>query len=102
MVTLKVLGLKVSVRDGVLKMTRGSMVILKSIRCNNLYYLNGSTVTRKVVTSINSGDDSIRLWYIRLGYTGEKSLQALAKQGLLEGVKTCKLDFVNIALSERR
>jgi len=30
---------------------------------------------------------------MRLGHTGEKSLQAFAKQGLLKGVKTCKLDF---------
>ena len=29
--SLKVLGLEVSIRDGVLKMTRGSMVVLKSV-----------------------------------------------------------------------
>ena len=37
--TLKVLGLKVSIRDGVLKMVKGSMVVLKDVRRNNLYYL---------------------------------------------------------------
>ena len=36
---LKALGDEVSVRDGVLKMTRGSMVVLKDVRRNNLYYL---------------------------------------------------------------
>jgi len=35
---LKALGLKVSIRDGVLKMTRGSIVVLKDVRHNNLYY----------------------------------------------------------------
>ena len=30
---------------------------------------------------------------MRLGHTGEKSLQALAKQGLLKGARTCKLKF---------
>ena len=30
---------------------------------------------------------------MRLEHTGEKSLQALTKQGLLKGVRTCKLDF---------
>ena len=30
---------------------------------------------------------------MRLGYAGEKSLQALAKQRLLKAVKTCKLEF---------
>ena len=30
---------------------------------------------------------------MRLGHVGEKSLQILAKHGLLKGIKTCKLDF---------
>jgi len=30
---------------------------------------------------------------MRLRHTGEKSLQDLAKQGLLQGAKTCKLEF---------
>ena len=42
---LKALGHAISIRDGVLKITRGSMVVMKGIRCNNLYYLMGSTVT---------------------------------------------------------
>ena len=30
---------------------------------------------------------------MKFGHTGEKSLQALTKQGLLKGAKTCKLKF---------
>jgi len=30
---------------------------------------------------------------MRLGHAGEKSMQTLAKQGLLKGTKTCKLKF---------
>ena len=30
---------------------------------------------------------------MRLDHTGEKSMQALAKQGLLKGAMTCKLEF---------
>lgn len=30
---------------------------------------------------------------MRLGHTGDKSLQALTKLGLLKGAKTCKMDF---------
>ena len=32
---LKALGLEISVRYGVLMMTKGSMVVLKDVRCNN-------------------------------------------------------------------
>jgi len=53
---LKLLGLVVSIRDGILKMTKGSMVVMKGVRQNNLYYLKGITVTGQVETSIFSGD----------------------------------------------
>jgi len=53
---LEMLGLVVSIRDGVLKMTKGSMVVIKGVRQNNLYYLKGSTVTGQVETSISSDD----------------------------------------------
>ena len=46
----------VSVR-GVLKITRGSMEVMKGVRLNNLYYLMGSTVTGQVATSISSDGD---------------------------------------------
>ena len=58
---LKALGLRVSVRDGVLKMTRGSIVILQGVRLTNLYYLKGSMVTGKVTVFISSDDDCTRL-----------------------------------------
>ena len=58
---LETLGLVVSIKDGVLKMTKGSMVVLKVVRRNNLYYLKGSTVTGQVATSTDSDEDSTRL-----------------------------------------
>jgi len=35
----------------------GSMVVMKGVRWNNLYYLKGSTVIGQVETSISSDDD---------------------------------------------
>ena len=65
---LEALGLVVSIKEGVLKMTKGSMVVLKAVRRNNLYYLNGSTVTGQVAASTGSDEDLTRLWHIRLGH----------------------------------
>jgi len=76
---LKILGLELSIKDGVLRMIRGSMVVLKGVRHNNLYYLKGGTITGQVDISTNSDDDCTRLWHTRLGHEREKSLQALAK-----------------------
>ena len=39
---LEALGLVISVRDGVLKMIKSSMVVMKGVRRDNLYYLKGS------------------------------------------------------------
>jgi len=59
--TLKTLGLEVSIKDEILRMIKGSMVVLKGVRWNNLYYLKGSTVTGQVATSTDTDDDSTRL-----------------------------------------
>ena len=42
---LKTSDLVVSIREGVLKMSKGSMVVMKGVRWNNLYFLKGSIVT---------------------------------------------------------
>jgi len=52
-------GLRGTLGEGVLKMSSGSLVILKSIRCNNLYYLMSSKVTG-LASSGQLDGDSIR------------------------------------------
>ena len=71
---LKTLGLMVSILDGVLKMTKGSMVVMKGVRRKNLYYLKDSTVIGHVKTSISSDDVCTQVWQMRLGHGGENSL----------------------------
>jgi len=53
---LEALGLVISIRDGILKMIKGSMVVMKGVSWNNLYYLKGSTVTGQVETSTSLDD----------------------------------------------
>jgi len=71
---LKALGLQISGRDGVLKMLRGSIVVMKSVRRNNLDYLKSTTVAGQVATSIGSDDNYTRLWHMKFEHTDEKSL----------------------------
>jgi len=44
-----------------------------------------------VETSSSSDDVCTHVWHMRLGHGGEKSLQALAKKGSLEGASTCNI-----------
>ncbi|KAG6432874.1 hypothetical protein SASPL_104463 [Salvia splendens] len=76
-------------RDGILKATSGALVMLKGVRKNNLYYYQGSTVVGTVATATSSNKkdaEATKLWHLRLGHAGERSLQILAKQGLLKEV----------------
>ena len=65
-VGLEALGLVISIRDGVLKMIKGSMVVMKGVRWNNLYYLKGSTVTAQVETSSSSDDVCTKVWQVKV------------------------------------
>jgi len=58
---LEALGVEISCRDDVLKVLKGSMVMIKGIQRNNMYYLKGSMATGQVVTFIDSDDDCILL-----------------------------------------
>ena len=69
------------------------MVVMKGIRDMNLYYMKGSIVTCALTTSVVSNENATQLWHMRLCHAGEKSMQALVKQALLKGAKTCKLAF---------
>ena len=51
---LKALDLELSCRDGVLKMLRVSMIAMKGVPRNNLYYSKGTMVAGKVENSIGS------------------------------------------------
>ncbi|KAG6414261.1 hypothetical protein SASPL_126979 [Salvia splendens] len=77
-------------RDEILKATSGALVMLKGVRKNNLYYYQGSTVVGTVATATSSNKKdakATKLWHLRLGHAGERSLQILAKQGLLKGYR---------------
>jgi len=52
-------GLRGTLGEGVLKMSRGLLVVLKDSRCNKVYYLMGSVVT-ELASSRQLDGNSIR------------------------------------------
>ena len=72
--TLEASGMVISVRDGDLRMIKGSMVVMKSVHQGNLYYLKGSTMTGQVETSSSSDDGGPEVWQGKVGQEEEKSL----------------------------
>lgn len=73
--------------DGVLKVLKGFMVIMKGVRQNGLYVLEGTTISGDLAAVVDQDIDKMMIWHMRLRYLGEKGLKELSKQGLL-GVHT--------------
>ena len=65
--------------ESILKLFSGSLVVLKGIQHNNLYYLKDSAVIKNLSALEYFEGDSIRIWQMRLQHVGLDSLQALAK-----------------------
>ncbi|KAG8491577.1 hypothetical protein CXB51_014857 [Gossypium anomalum] len=80
----------------VLKISKGSLVVMKGQRKTaKLYVLQGSTVTgdATVTSSSLSDDDITKLWHMRLGHMSENGMVELGKRRLLDGQGICKLNF---------
>ncbi|KAH9726310.1 hypothetical protein KPL70_008223 [Citrus sinensis] len=77
------IGCIVKVQQGIMSVVKGSLVLLKGIRKNGLYVLEGTTMTGMVLVSSSSSVDKTRLWHLRLRHMSLRGLKELSKQGLL-------------------
>ena len=77
-----------------MKVTRGSLVVMKGKTNRSLYALEGSTISgsMNVSTSIMSNEET-KLWNLRLDHMDEKSLHELCKKGLFGKKKLENLGF---------
>nr|GFA13464.1 retrovirus-related Pol polyprotein from transposon TNT 1-94 [Tanacetum cinerariifolium] len=103
--TLESRGFKVRAKDGVMKIISGVLVVIKGIhKISNTYHNKGRTIV-EIIATIIDGDrnsEAMKLWHMRLGHPGEKSLNLLIKQGLLKGLSLCKLDLCNHYINEKK
>ncbi|KAG8474588.1 hypothetical protein CXB51_031227 [Gossypium anomalum] len=76
--TLDSKGYRYTAESGVLKISKGSLVVMKGQRKTaKLYVLQGSTVTGDAVVASSSlsDDDITKLWHMRLGHMSENGMQ---------------------------
>ncbi|KAK0591233.1 hypothetical protein LWI29_037324 [Acer saccharum] len=78
---------------GVLKASKGSLVILKYDKKNGLYVLRGGAVTNEVACIASKISDKGILWHMRLGHMSERCVLELSKRDLLNRDQVSKLDF---------
>lgn len=79
--------------SGVLKIIKGSLVVMKGSLKNGLYVLKGQVEAGEAEVVSESKKAKATLWHRRLGHVSERGLCKLSKQGLLCGDQVTKLDF---------
>ncbi|TXG51680.1 hypothetical protein EZV62_024204 [Acer yangbiense] len=90
------LGCKTQIENGILKIVRGVLMVMKAEKItSNLYMLKGETLQEadSCVASSNHGEESTIIWHRKLGHILERGLKILSDQNLLPGLKSVNLPF---------
>ncbi|KAK2974756.1 hypothetical protein RJ640_010016 [Escallonia rubra] len=74
--TLDSIDCSISIKGGVMKVSKGAMVIMKGQKTGNLYKLMGKTIIGEASVSTHacSSNDNSELWHKRLGHLSEGEL----------------------------
>ena len=84
-------GYGVSIRQGVLKITKGNLIVFKGKKKEaGLYRLDGA---QEICLAISSIKDSTRLWHLRLRHMSQRGLEELWRQGALGDQIFSELEF---------
>jgi len=71
-----------SAEGGVLKVSKGAFVLMKGVRCDSLYILQGSTVKDTAVVTTSLSNDLTQLSHACLGTMSDNCMAILSKRGL--------------------
>ncbi|KAJ9547247.1 hypothetical protein OSB04_019790 [Centaurea solstitialis] len=86
-------GFKYSGGGGVIRVTKGALVVMKGVMKDTLYFLEGNTIVGSAAPAhslVENESDLTCLWHMRLGYVSEKGMVILSKKGLLGAGKKIK------------
>ena len=93
--TLDEKGYRYSGEGGVLKVSKGTLVVLKGQLSRGIYTLMGTTCIGEVAAATTPmvEEDITKLWHMRLGHMSQKGLEFFSKRGLLCGQSISKVEF---------
>jgi hypothetical protein len=81
--TLDSLGYKYSGEGGVIRVSKGPLVMMQGNKVDGLYFLQGSTVTG----SVDISSDTTQLWHMWLGFSKQVELQVEDSQRVQDGTQ---------------
>nr|CAD1817878.1 unnamed protein product [Ananas comosus var. bracteatus] len=79
-------GYKFTGQGGVIKVSKGALVVMKGIQVGNLYKLLGSTMTNETYAATENDDLPLRLWHKRLGHMSKKGMKILVEKNLIPNI----------------
>ena len=90
--TLDAIGYRYSSEGGVLKVSKGTLVVLKGQLLHDIYTLMGITCISEVAAATTPMvvEDITKLWHMKLGHMSQKGLELLIKRGLRCGQSIAK------------
>eukprot|EP01018_Ginkgo_biloba_P027656 Gb_41806 [translate_table: standard] len=86
-------GYKCTCQGGVMKVSKGILVVMKAKKIRNLYQLEGSTEINEAAVVSEEANQTTRLWHQHLGHMSEKGLKVLVNRKLLPSLKSLDLNF---------
>jgi hypothetical protein len=86
-------GYKCIAQGGVLKVSKGILVVKKENRNENLYQLEGRTEINQEVVTYEGVSDFTHLWYYHLIHMSDKGLKVLVDRKSLPSLKFLNLNF---------
>ncbi|KAL5852379.1 hypothetical protein ACOSQ3_007497 [Xanthoceras sorbifolium] len=99
------LGCKTHIENGIMKIVRGALVVMKAEKISaNLYMLTGETLQEadSCSASTNHGEESTILWHHKLGHISERGLKILSDRNLLPGLKSVNLPFCEHCVTSKQ
>ncbi|KAG6408221.1 hypothetical protein SASPL_131225 [Salvia splendens] len=93
--TLDSKGLSFKGESGVMRIVKGSNVVLTAQKRGTLYVLRGSIVANStdIASSEVATKDMTKMWHMRLSHMGERGMRIMSNRDFLSGHKVQKLDF---------
>ncbi|KAH9770104.1 hypothetical protein KPL71_012259 [Citrus sinensis] len=82
----------IKAEKSVLRVIKGSMVIMKGLKQNGLYVTDGHTAVREASVTDSGGNRSM-LWHLRMGHMSERGLRELQKQEVFGNDHIAALGF---------
>ena len=90
------------VSRGILKITKGSLVVMKGIKKSGLYRLDGETVPPAYASVIKKGNSDSVAWHTRMGHISEQGLVELSKQGIIPNYTHVNLPFCEVCVQGKQ